>query len=85
MYSALVIYLIHSINSVYMSVPITQFFPPLFPLLVSIFCSLPLCLYFCFVDEITYTIFFLFFFFGFHMYVLIYNICFSDFTLYDSL
>ena len=47
----------------------------------SCVCSLRLCLYFCFVNKIVYTNFF-----RFHIYALIYDICFSlsDFTLYDS-
>ena len=36
-------------------------------------CSLYLCLYFCFVNKIIYTNFF-----GFHIYVLTYAVCFSD-------
>ena len=43
-------------------------FPPWYPYV----CSLHLCLYFCFVNKIVYTSFF-----RFHMYVLIYDICFS--------
>ena len=33
---SLVIYFIHRVNNVYMSIPISQFIPPLFPCLVSI-------------------------------------------------
>ena len=62
---SLVIYFIHSISSVYTSIPISQFIPPPFP-------PWYLCLYFCFVNKIVYTNFF-----RFHIYALIYNICFS--------
>ena len=79
MYSTLVIYFIHSINSVYTSIPISQFIPYSFPFWCPYICSLHLCLYFRFIDEITYTIIF-----RFHTHMLICNICFSDFTLYDS-
>ena len=40
-----------------MSIPISQFIPPLFPSLVSTHLSLHLCLYFCFTNKIVYTIF----------------------------
>ena len=43
-------------------------FPPWYPYI----CSLCLCLYFCFVNKIVYASFF-----RFHMYALIYDICFS--------
>ena len=45
-------------------------------------CSLHLCLYFCFVNKIVYTNFF-----RFHIYALLYHICFSlsNFTLYNNL
>ena len=69
---SLVIYCIHSINSVYMSISISQFIPPLPPWYPYV-CSLCLCLYFCFVHKmIVYANFF-----RFHIYVLIYDICFS--------
>ena len=53
------IYFIHSINSVYMSIPISQFIPlSPFPLGIHMFvCSLSLCLYFCFTDRFICTIF----------------------------
>ena len=54
-------YFIHS--TVYMSAPISQFFPPPphprpFPPWYPYICSLHLCLYFCFVNKIGYTNFF---------------------------
>ena len=55
-----------------MSIPMFQLI-----LLLSLWCpyvcSLHPCFYFCFANKITYTVFS-----RFHMYVLIYNICFSD-------
>ena len=53
----------------------TSPFPPWYPYV----CSLHLCLYFCFVNKIEYANFF-----RFHIYVLIYDICFSltYFTLF---
>ena len=50
----LVIYFIHSINSV-LSVPISWFIPPLF---LSPFVLTSVCIYFCCVNKVTYTIFF---------------------------
>ena len=51
----LVIYFLHSIKSVYMPVPISQFIPPpLFPPWYPYIGSLYLCLYFCFVNKIVY-------------------------------
>ena len=50
---SLVVYFIRSINSVYMSVPTSQFLPSSPSPLVSIGCSLCLCLYFCFVNKIS--------------------------------
>ena len=47
--------------------------PPWYPYV----CSLPLCLYLCFVNKIIYTNVF-----RFHIYALIYNICFSPDHLY---
>lgn len=42
------IYFIHSINNVYMSISSSQFIPPLlFPLVSTRLFSLRLCLYFC--------------------------------------
>ena len=67
---SLVVYFIRSINSVYMSVPTSQFLPSSPSPLVSIGCSLCLCLYFCFVNKILYTSFF-----RFYIRALIYNIC----------
>ena len=43
-----------------------------FPTWYPYFCSSRLCLYFCFVNKIVYTNVF-----RFHIYALIYNICFS--------
>jgi len=62
-------------DSVYMSIPISQFIPPLFPSLVpttlfSVSVSLSLCL-FCKEDHLYQ------FFQMSHIYALIYNICFS--------
>ena len=44
-------------SSVYMSTPISQFIPPLFPAWYSYTCTLQLCLYFCFANKFIYTIF----------------------------
>ena len=68
-----------------MSIPISQFIPPPhFPPRYPYVCSLHLCLYFCFVNKIVYASFF-----RFHIYALIYDICFSLSDLlhsvYDSL
>ena len=70
---SLVIYFIHTVNSVYVSIPLSQFIPillflPWYPYV----CSLCLCLYFCFVNKIIYT-----YFSRTHIHVLIYGICFS--------
>ena len=51
-----------------------------FPLWCPYVCSLHLCLYFFFANRFFCTIFS-----RFHLYVLIYDICFSGFILYDSL
>ena len=53
-----VVYFIHSINNVYVSIPVFQFLPPhpVSPWYPYI-CSLCLCLYFCFANKIIYTIF----------------------------
>ena len=51
------IYFIHSINSVYKSIPISEFIPTLLPLWYPCICSLHLCLYFCFANKIIYDIF----------------------------
>ena len=70
---SLVIYFIHSISSVYMSIPSpNSSHPSPFPLWYPYVCSLCLCLYFCFVNKIIYTSFF-----GFHIYAFMYNIRFS--------
>ena len=53
---SLVIYFMHSINSVYMSIPISQFIPSPLPPWYPCVCSLHLCLYFCFANKIIYTI-----------------------------
>ena len=44
----LAIYFIHSISSVNVSSPVSQFIPPPFPSWCPHVCSLCLCLYFCF-------------------------------------
>ena len=54
---SVVIHLIHSINSIYVLIPISQFLPPhplcsWYPLIYS----LPLSLYVCFANRIIYTI-----------------------------
>ena len=54
---SLAIYFIHSINSLYMWILISQFIPPPSSWYSNI-CSLYLRLYFCFVDKILYTNFF---------------------------
>ena len=47
------IYFTHSINSVYVSTPISQFLPShLFPAWYPYVCSLYLCLYFCFGNNV---------------------------------
>ena len=52
---SLVIYFIHSISCVYMSIPISQFLAPLsFPPRYPYVCSLHLCLYFYFANKIIY-------------------------------
>ena len=57
-----------------MSIPISQFIPsPPCPAWYSYLCSLHLCLYLCFVKKIIYTKFF-----RFHIYTLIYSVCFSS-------
>ena len=53
---SLVIYFMHSINSVYVSTPISQFLP-VFPPSCPYICPLQLCLCFCFTNKIIYTIF----------------------------
>ena len=68
----------HQLSILYIVVYICQsqtpnsFCPSLFPPWYPYICSLHLCLYFCFVNKIIYTKFF-----GFHIYVLKYGICFS--------
>ena len=47
----LIIYFIHSISSVYMSIPISQFLYPLFLPWYPYVCSPHLCLYFCFANN----------------------------------
>ena len=59
---------IHSINSLYISIPIFLFIPPHLPLLGVLY----ICVCFCFVNKIIYTNFF---FFRFYIYTFIYNIC----------
>ena len=51
-----VICFLHSINSIYMSIPSSQCIPP-FPPWCPYICSLCLCLCFCLANKITYTIF----------------------------
>ena len=78
---SLVSYFMHSINTVYMSIPISQFHPPtLFPTWYPCIYSLHLSLYFCFVNKIIYTNFFQI------LYICnnIKYLFFSDFTLCDS-
>ena len=56
---SLVVYFIHSINSVYTSIPTSQFHPPHLPFpTYPYICSLRLCLYFCFANNVIYTMFF---------------------------
>ena len=63
----ILIYFIYCINNIYMSIPISQFIPPPpSPLGIHMF-----LFYFCTVNKIVYTNFF-----RFHIYVLIYGICF---------
>ena len=64
-------YSIHSINGVYMSIPIFWFIPPPSPPDHTF--VLCVCVSICFANNIVYTNFF----FRFHIYVLIYSICFS--------
>ena len=45
-----VVFLIHSITHVYMSLSVSQFIPLPFPTWYSYICSLHVCLYFCFVN-----------------------------------
>ena len=68
-----IIYFIH--KSVYVSVPNSWFIPLSFSfcLRAHSLWSLCLCVYYCFINKIVYTIFF----FRFHIYALIYDICFS--------
>ena len=54
---SLIIYFIHSLNSVYASIPISQFLPPSLPTWCPYICSLPLCHYSSFANKITSTIF----------------------------
>ena len=60
----------HSINSVCMSIPISQFIPPSWYPCV---CSLRLCVSFCFASKGC-----VYHFSRFHVHALIYNVCFSD-------
>ena len=58
---SLVMYFIHSINSVHMSTPISQFITyPQFSPWCPCICSLHLCLYFCFVNKNIFINFFRF-------------------------
>ena len=66
------IFVIHSLNTVYVSISVSTFIP-WYPYI----CSLCLCLYFCFVNKDH-----LYHFARFHIHALIYGICFS---LSDSL
>ena len=53
-----VVHFRHSINNVYVSIPVSQFLPPYpFPPWYPYICSLRLRLYFCFATKIIYTIF----------------------------
>ena len=56
-FSIFPIYFTHSINSVYMSIPISQFIPTLLLPWYPCICSLHLSLYFCFANKIIYIIF----------------------------
>ena len=79
----LAIYFTHTINSVYMSIPISGFIPPPPPWCSYIY-SLLLCLYLCFVNKIVHTSFF--FFQISHKCVKIFVFLFlTNFTLYDYL
>ena len=66
---SLVIYFMHSINSVYVSISMSRSIRPLLSPSVSRCLFLCLCLYFCFVNKIIYTNFF-----RFYIYALAYNI-----------
>ena len=67
-----VIYFMCRLSSVYSSPNLPVHHPhPVSPSCYPYIFSLHLCLYFCFVNKIFYTIF------RFHLYALIYNICFS--------
>ena len=66
---SLVICFKHSIHSVCMSIPTSRFIPPSWYPCV---CSLHLCVSFCFASKGH-----LYHFSRFHVYVLIYNVCFS--------
>ena len=65
------VYFIHSINSMYMSFPVSHFIPPCLSPSVVIY-LFSMCLYFCFVNKIICTSFF-----RFHIYTLIEDTCFS--------
>ena len=54
---SLAIYFIHSMNGVHVSIPVPNSSHPAFTLGYPHICSLCLCLYFCFANKITYTIF----------------------------
>ena len=68
---SLVICFLYSINSVYMSMPVSQFFPPHPSPWYPYICSLCLCLYFCFANKAIIP------FSRFHIHDLIYGIHFS--------
>ena len=54
---SLVLYFIHSISHVNMSIPISQFIPPPLSVLSAHMFVLYICVYFCFVNKIIYAIF----------------------------
>ena len=78
---SLVIYITHRINSVYMSIPVSQFFPPpLLPPWYPYICFLHLWLCFCFINKMVYTNSF-----RFQVYsAVIFDFCFSHFPFLIS-
>ena len=76
-----VIYFIHSISSIYVSISVSQFLPPhCFPLVPIYLFSTPVSLFLLYKYR-------LYHFSRFHIYELIYNICFSltYFSLFDTM
>ena len=79
-----VVSFIHSINNVYMSMPVSQFLPPHpFPAWYPYICSLCMCLYFCSAYEIIYIIFLDSTYM--HYYTILAFLFLTYFTLYDTL